>query len=908
MMAAWLANPVVGAHVDEGPLRWANLPPAWLLTLLVVVGFFWIRSLYKQERGRAGPLARHGLALLRLAALVAILLVLGGPFRLEERRAVEKSHLVVLVDSSASMNVKDSYEPAEERELLRAAWPAGGRPSDLAEVSRGELVRRVLGAEGEALLRTWGERFVLHVFAFDGDWRSLGTNQVTRAGAEDAAEAPDAIRQIGEALRTMPTDGGRTRLGAVLRSAANEFGRRQDQHLAGVLLLSDGRDTSDGEPPQQVLASIGGPLREQLQVRAIGLGNPATGKNLWVERIRAKDVVLVDDMVTFESGIRHTGFEGSGPVNVTMTIEKVADEDGTPISPPQPYRLAGRDARGTALKIDRLGPEGRSKRLRLAAPFYETGTFRVAIQGRFQHDDLQRLDSVKEDDVRYREIRVKDQRIKVLYVDNQPRHDWRFLSNYLTREPGRALEGSSQGARSRFEVHVLLQQADPTFRQPSSPGLAPIRHFPNNRKDLFAYDVLILGDVDWSKLSPGDDVADRQIMSLIADFVQEGGGIALQAGEDYFNPLKLVNTPMAPLLPINVDRQADWPPSDRNKNRAFRIRLTDAGVLNPIFAVVPGANGAAPTPAEIASTWSGSDGTVGDEWSWYWMYRAKGGLRPGAVDLARVKPLTTNKRDFVDIRGEPLVVFATMPYGKGQVFWSSLDSISRIRRARRDEIYGPFWEQIIRYLATYRLLGGNARYKIFTDKDNYFVGETAEITITALDEKFEPLTDARLEGVHIEFGDDPTTATSMRLEGENAPKSLADQDGQQGTYRLLLPLKKKGLVRVWIDRSTSGGERATKERAEKRFEVSYRTREDILKIPDHDTLLDIVKATNPKLGEPKVHALHEIGEAVEGMQARPRERVLDRRERTQWDKTWVLLLITGLLALEWMIRKRLQMI
>lgn len=118
----------LAAHTETGPLRWANLPPPWLLTVLVVVGYFWIRSLYKQERGRAGPLARHGLALLRLAALVGILLVLGGPFRVEERRAVEKSHLVVLVDTSASMNVKDTYEPDEERKLLQAAWPAGGRP------------------------------------------------------------------------------------------------------------------------------------------------------------------------------------------------------------------------------------------------------------------------------------------------------------------------------------------------------------------------------------------------------------------------------------------------------------------------------------------------------------------------------------------------------------------------------------------------------------------------------------------------------------------------------------------------------------------------------------------------------------------------------------------------------------
>ena len=84
--------------------------------------------------------------------------------------------------------------------------------------------------------------------------------------------------------------------------------RRQDQHLAGVVLISDGRDTSDGEPPQQVLAAMG-PVKEKLRVAAIGLGNPASGKDLWVDRIRAKEVVLVRDNVIFETALRHTDFE-----------------------------------------------------------------------------------------------------------------------------------------------------------------------------------------------------------------------------------------------------------------------------------------------------------------------------------------------------------------------------------------------------------------------------------------------------------------------------------------------------------------------------------------------------------------------------------------------------------------------
>ena len=38
MMAAYLA-----AHVDEGPLRWANLPPAWLrhVGMLLLLALDW---------------------------------------------------------------------------------------------------------------------------------------------------------------------------------------------------------------------------------------------------------------------------------------------------------------------------------------------------------------------------------------------------------------------------------------------------------------------------------------------------------------------------------------------------------------------------------------------------------------------------------------------------------------------------------------------------------------------------------------------------------------------------------------------------------------------------------------------------------------------------------------------------
>ena len=319
--------------------------------------------------------------------------------------------------------------------------------------------------------------------------------------------------------------------------------------------------------------------------------------------------------------------------------------------------------------------------------------------------------------------------------------------------------------------------------------------------------------------------------------------------------------------------------------------------------IVPGEGGGVPSREWIAKTWRGQ-APVSHDWVWYWMYRARGGLRPGAIPLARVN---STERGFLDDRGDPLPVFATMDFGKGTVFWSSLDSISRIRRGQRDRVYGAFWEQVIRYLATYRLLGGNKRFKIFTDKNEYFVGETAEIDILAFDQYYEPLDEEFLDGVHIELVDDPTQEGDGLLTGNNRPESLRGE-GASGTYRKYLMLRKPGLVRVWIETKGPTGSLGASERAEKRFEVRFRAREDILKAPDHETLREIMELTNPSSREAKVLKLSELKEFVAQTQARPTERVLDRRERTQWDRSWVLLVITALLAIEWLLRKRWQMI
>jgi hypothetical protein len=871
-----------------GDWRWTDLPAPWLLTLLALLLLFAARALYATEKARAGRAARLALAAVRAGILFLLLLVIAGPYREEVTVADERSHLAILVDSSASMATVDRLEAEQERALLETAFPDGSdepRPGALA-LGRLPLVQRILAGTGEPLLRRLDERFVLHVFAFDEDLRSLGA---TREEGPTPAGAPgDPVAAVGEAIRALEPVGDETRVGLALANAAAEFLGQQDARFAGVLLVTDGRDTGERESALDALAGLGN-ARRDLHVTAVALGNAKSGLNARVERIRAKDVVLIGDTVLFETAVRHTGLAGTERVSAVLTVRRVAEADGTPVDRPVPYRPGGREA-GSEAPPFTLGREEDPSEVRLRAAFPDAGTYEVRIEVRLP-SGLRDQDAVREDDFAVHEVRVVDQRIKVLFVDQEPRYDWRFLSNWLTREPDdRTIRrpGSSE-LRRRYAAHVLLRSADPTVEQPRSADLDPLAAFPATRRELFAYDVLILGDVDPRDLAASPEDASR-LPELIAEFVKEGGGLCLEAGVDCRNPLDFVDTALRDLLPVAA-RARDKTPSERT-DAAFRLALTEAGARHPIFAVIPGRGGEPPTPEELEGAWR--------SWNFWWLYRAGGGLKPGAVALATASPADPADRSFVDDQGRPLVAMATMSHGKGRVFWSAVDNLSVLRRARRDEIFGPFWDQVIRHLATYRLLGGNKRYKILTDKDSYFVDETATVTITALDPDFEPLEDPVLEGLHLEGPD----GQEIPLDESRRPRNEAQDGGAPGTYRTHLSLRRPGTYRLWIEAPGKPGERA--ERAEKRFLAESKSAEQRLTLPNHELLKRIARETDGR-----VVALQDLPDLVEDPERLPSrtvERILDRRERSQWDRGWVLLLLAGLLVVEWIVRRRLQMI
>ena len=137
---------------------------------------------------------------------------------------------------------------------------------------------------------------------------------------------------------------------------------------------------------------------------------------------------------------------------------------------------------------------------------------------------------------------VRDAQINVLYVEANPRWEFRYLKNELIRE-------------RTVNVSALLLNADEDFAQEGDPPVikdgvelfpGPITRFPETQQELEKYQVLLIGDVEATYFTPTQQ-------KLILDFVrQKGGGIGWIAGASW-NPESYKGTPLEPLIPIIPD-------------------------------------------------------------------------------------------------------------------------------------------------------------------------------------------------------------------------------------------------------------------------------------------------------------------------------------------------------------------
>lgn len=611
--------------------------------------------IYVYRREGKSTLVRSCLAGVRLLLMLLILALLNRPVLVLDQTRREPSVVAVMIDDTLSMSVPDV--PVER-----------GQP-----ISRIAAAQNLLTGGGNQLLNELAKVHNLKIYRFGRDAQQVA--QVNRP--EDVLGASQRISAV------QATEDGTQ----VVQSLTSVLEDLQGQRLAGVVLLTDGKDVPVRERPEAVNELH---AKFPVGIYSVPIGQDALPKTVEVLKPDYEPSAFLDDYTVVKFSVRGSGFEPNHKLKVTLKTKAdgktVLDEKGNPVSAdviltddrPQAVELSFMPA--LALGMD-------PRRLPAVLP-PEDRSLDLVVEAEKQPGQINPSDNVR--DV---SIQVLDTQVRVLFVDGYPRWEYRYIKNSLVRD-------------KTMKVNCLLTSADPSFVQEATDGVTPIRAFPETLDQLLAYDVVLFGDVDQHEFS------DAQLQ-LINDFVSKrGGGFGMIAGTRY-SPQSYKNTPIQPVLPVDISR-TEPDDSDVPITEGFHPALTAEGLSSSIFRFYADKDQNKKYVEELSPPLF-----------WYCHGIV---ARPQATVLAE-HPIDLTPGS---PRKAPLLVVSQ--YGAGRTLFSAVDDSWRWRFYTGEYIFDAYWVQQIRYLARNRKL--DERNVTFEPtQSEYQLGGQAALDLNVLNPK-----------------------------------------------------------------------------------------------------------------------------------------------------------------------------
>jgi hypothetical protein len=595
--------------------------------------------------------ARWALGGLRALAFALVLFLLNRPVVALGQVRVEPSTLAVLIDDSSSMRVPD-------------VGPA------TAPLSRLGAVQDLFAAHGGELLRTLAMTHDLRVYRFDRDAQPVADMATPPAGSTAPADATVATTAALKAIARLTPDGDSTQ---VLPSILTVLQDLRARHVAGVVLLTDGRDT----PARDIGGGLDALRDFGVKVFPVAVGSDQQPRNIQVQGMQVDDVAFRGDVVNVRATVRATGYEPNHAVRVVLKDGKT----GAPLPD-----VDGHPAERTIHVAD-----DRPVVVELQWKTADTGARDVAVEAVPQPGEIDPSDNRRD-----AAVSVVDAKVNVLLVDGYPRWEYRYLRNALLRDKTMA-------------VSCLLASSGPGFLPdgnkplPSASANLP-GHFPTTIEQLMEYDVLILGDVDPQYFS------DAQLQ-LINEFVSRGGGFEMVAG-NRFAPRAYRDTPIEPVLPVSI------PPSDAamaipvvSSSSGFRPVVTPAGAATGIFRFFadPAQNGRYLTTDLRPIFWYARGITP----------------KPGVGEVLAERPADPGSG------GHPAPILVAGRFG-GRTLFSAIDESWRWRFYTGESVFDTYWVQQVRYLARGRKVG-QRRLSLSADQPAYELGGQVRLTLDVVD-------------------------------------------------------------------------------------------------------------------------------------------------------------------------------
>ena len=576
--------------------------------------------------------------------------------------------------------------------------------------------------------------------------------------------------------------------------------------LAAVVMVTDGcrNEGGAGEDAARLLGARRVPLH------VVGLGNPTPPKDYEVVRVFAPKQVRRNSEVEVYATVRHTDFRD--PFDVVVSRGDVVLKTAR-VTPP-------------------VGDED-VERVRIAfTPDFEgAATYKVAIAP--GAGETNTSNNSKEF-----VLETQDDRLPVLYIEGSPRMEYRFLRRALYRDQDFRLIGLLRLAKDRFYVQGANEAEK--FLAKGFPDASD----PKARQQLFAFEAIILGDIEAAYFTP-------EQLALLEEFVRvRGGGLLMLGGVNSFGLGKYAGTPVGKMLPLDVSAQ-DAPYSDEQ----FAAKVTEEGLTHPLMRLVPDAD-------ENQRLWEKA---------------------PPLIGITPIRKVKAGAAVLLVQEKGGLPVLAAQNYGQGRVagFTSGGSWFWQVSRPATEEFHAKFWKQLVRWLA----VGAKQRLTVEPDADVYPRGKAVIVKATVCEKDLRPVNDAAV------------TATVTNPAGNTEEIPMDWILSQDGVYQCRYMPGEEGNYAVSV--KVQGWDLAPGKAA---FEVSEPYVEFSSAGLKEDLLRGMAKMTGgryfseaeaPGLVEAVAQDVKKANEAG----ARPVDREI-------WDMPWLPVLLFGLLATEWFLRRR----
>lgn len=429
---------------------------------------------------------------------------------------------------------------------------------------------------------------------------------------------------------------------------------------------------------------------------------------------------------------------------------------------------------------------------------------------------------------------------RVLLIEGAPGHEHSFLKRVWLADPGLTLDAVVRKGLNERGEQTFYVQGDPARTAALASG------YPDSREALFEYDALVFANVEPAYFQPAQ-------LEWTEEFVAQRGGGLLLLGAITLEGEGFGGSAIEAVIPVDLsDRGRRITAAGRFANR-HRLLLTADGAAHPMLRLGPDA-------AATQAGWDSAPALAGSV--------SLGAPRPGASVLALVgRP---------EGGASPLVAVQRYGRGRAMVFAGEASWRWKMLLPSDSRTYDLFWRQAARWLtaeAPERLA--------LSAPEGRAPGGQIELDVSVLDAAYRPRPDT------------PPVVEVTTPSGEVLTVDAVLAERAAGRYAARFRAADAGVYRIEA-RSASGGEDALS-----------------------STRWLLVGGADPEFADPRPNdallrriAAGSGGAYLAASEARDLGRLLRSEAappppvtRELWHGVWPFLLLVGLLATEWSLRR-----